>query len=64
MILARGNPRLARACAGPGRSKMTKLTRFVCERVVRVSFGPSTSKAEVDRFAELWTAMAAKRRAA
>lgn len=32
--------------------------------VVRVSFGPSTSQAEVDRFAELWTAMAARRRAA
>jgi cysteine desulfurase len=32
--------------------------------VVRVSFGPSTTEAEVDRFAELWTAMAAKRRAA
>ncbi|MDP8913575.1 MAG: aminotransferase class V-fold PLP-dependent enzyme [Pseudomonadota bacterium] len=32
--------------------------------VVRVSFGPFTSKAEVDRFAELWTSMAVKRRAA
>lgn len=32
--------------------------------VVRVSFGPSTSEAEVDRFAELWAAMAMKRRAA
>ena len=32
--------------------------------VVRVSFGPATSEAEVDRFAELWIAMAGKRRAA
>lgn len=32
--------------------------------VVRVSFGPSTSEAEVDRFVELWTAMARKRHAA
>jgi cysteine desulfurase len=32
--------------------------------VIRVSFGPVTSEAEVDRFAELWTAMATKRRAA
>ncbi len=32
--------------------------------VVRVSFGPSTSEAEVDRFAELWTVVAGKRRAA
>ena len=32
--------------------------------VIRVSFGPSTDQAEIDRFAELWTAMAARRRAA
>ena len=32
--------------------------------VVRVSFGRSTTAAEVDRFAALWTDMAAKRRAA
>ncbi len=32
--------------------------------VVRVSFGWSTTEEEVDRFAELWTSMAAKRRAA
>jgi cysteine desulfurase len=32
--------------------------------VVRVSFGPSTTEAEVDRFAELWTQMASRRRAA
>jgi cysteine desulfurase len=32
--------------------------------VVRVSFGRSTSPADVDRFAEHWTGMAAKRRAA
>ncbi|HWH16906.1 MAG TPA: aminotransferase class V-fold PLP-dependent enzyme [Allosphingosinicella sp.] len=32
--------------------------------VVRVSFGPSTTEEEVDRFAELWTNMAEKRRAA
>ncbi|WP_324750114.1 aminotransferase class V-fold PLP-dependent enzyme [Sphingomonas sp. LY54] len=32
--------------------------------VVRVSFGPSTTAAEIDRFAALWTEMKAKRRAA
>jgi cysteine desulfurase len=32
--------------------------------VVRVSFGRSTTEAEVDRFAELWTGMASRRRAA
>jgi cysteine desulfurase len=32
--------------------------------VVRVSFGRSTTEAEVDRFAELWTQMASRRRAA
>jgi cysteine desulfurase len=32
--------------------------------VVRVSFGCSTTPAEVDRFSELWTAMASRRRAA
>lgn len=32
--------------------------------VVRVSFGPSTMEAEVDRFAALWADMAGKRRAA
>jgi cysteine desulfurase len=32
--------------------------------VVRVSFGPSTTAREVDRFAALWTEMKAKRRAA
>ena len=32
--------------------------------VVRVSFGPATSEAEVDRFADLWARMAARRRAA
>ena len=32
--------------------------------VVRVSFGPATSEAEIDQFAELWIAMAARRRAA
>jgi cysteine desulfurase len=32
--------------------------------VVRVSFGRSTTEAEVDRFAELWTHMASRRRAA
>ena len=32
--------------------------------VVRVSFGRSTTEAEVDRFATLWTEMAARRRAA
>ena len=32
--------------------------------VVRVSFGRSTTQAEVDRFAALWTEMAARRRAA
>jgi cysteine desulfurase len=32
--------------------------------VVRVSFGPSTTEAEVDRFATLWTQMAENRRAA
>lgn len=31
--------------------------------VIRVSFGPSTSQADVDRFAELWTGMAQKRHA-
>jgi cysteine desulfurase len=33
-------------------------------QVVRVSFGRSTTEAEVDRFASLWTHMAARRRAA
>ena len=32
--------------------------------VVRASFGPATSAAEVDRFAELWAGIAARRRAA
>lgn len=32
--------------------------------VVRVSFGPQTTEAEVDRFARLWIATAARRRAA
>ncbi len=32
--------------------------------VIRVSFGRSTTEAEVDRFAALWTEMAARRRAA
>jgi cysteine desulfurase len=32
--------------------------------VVRVSFAASTTEAEVDRFADLWTGMAGKRRAA
>ena len=32
--------------------------------VIRVSFGRSTTQEEVDRFAALWTDMAAKRRAA
>jgi cysteine desulfurase len=32
--------------------------------VVRVSFGRTTTEAEVDRFAELWTGIAARRRAA
>jgi cysteine desulfurase len=32
--------------------------------VVRVSFGPATNEAEVDRFAALWAETAAKRRAA
>ena len=32
--------------------------------VVRVSFGPSTTAEEVDRFADLWRAMSGKRRAA
>ena len=32
--------------------------------VVRISFGRSTTEADVDRFAELWAGMAAKRRAA
>jgi cysteine desulfurase len=32
--------------------------------VIRVSFGRSTTEDEIDRFADLWTAMAAKRRAA
>jgi cysteine desulfurase len=32
--------------------------------VVRVSFGPSTTAEEVDRFTELWSQMAQKRRAA
>jgi cysteine desulfurase len=32
--------------------------------VVRVSFGRSTTRAEVDRFAELWAGMASRRRAA
>ena len=32
--------------------------------VIRVSFGPSTTEAEVDHFAELWTALAERRRAA
>jgi cysteine desulfurase len=33
-------------------------------QVVRVSFGRATTEAEVDRFAALWTGMAARRRAA
>jgi cysteine desulfurase len=33
-------------------------------QVVRVSFGRTTTEAEVDRFAALWTGMAARRRAA
>lgn len=32
--------------------------------VVRVSFGPRTSEAEIDRFASLWTAIASRRSAA
>jgi cysteine desulfurase len=32
--------------------------------VVRVSFGRSTTEAEIDRFAKLWSAMASRRRAA
>ena len=32
--------------------------------VIRVSFGPDTSEAEIDRFAWLWAGMAARRRAA
>jgi cysteine desulfurase len=32
--------------------------------VVRVSFGRSTTQAEVDRFGELWTQIASRRRAA
>ncbi len=32
--------------------------------VIRVSFGPSTSEADVDRFAQVWTQLAQKRRAA
>lgn len=32
--------------------------------VVRVSFGPSTTEAEIDRFLEVWTGMAKARRAA
>jgi cysteine desulfurase len=32
--------------------------------VIRVSFGPTTTEAEVDRFAALWTEMASRRRAA
>jgi cysteine desulfurase len=32
--------------------------------VVRVSFGPQTGRSEVDRFAALWSAVAARRRAA
>lgn len=34
------------------------------KQVVRVSFGPSTTEEEVDRFAALWAEMAGKRRAA
>jgi len=30
--------------------------------VVRVSFGPDTDEAEVDRFAAAWTSMAARAR--
>ena len=36
----------------------------VAAEIVRVSFGRSTTAEEVDRFAALWTDMAAKRRAA
>ena len=32
--------------------------------VVRVSFGPDTTEADIDRFATLWTDIAARRRAA
>ena len=32
--------------------------------VIRVSFGRTTTKAEVDRFAALWADLAARRRAA
>lgn len=36
----------------------------VASEVVRVSFGRTTTEAEVDRFAELWTNIAVRRRAA
>jgi cysteine desulfurase len=39
-------------------------TEEAAAEVVRVSFGRDTSEAEVDRFASLWTEMAARRRAA
>ena len=32
--------------------------------VIRVSLSPETTKAEVDRFLEVWSALAARRRAA
>jgi cysteine desulfurase len=38
------------------------LSPDVAERVIRVSFGPSTSEAEVDAFAEAWGSLAAEAR--
>ena len=38
--------------------------RASAEQVVRVSFGPDTSMREIDRFAALWSEIAARRRAA
>ncbi|GAA4016208.1 cysteine desulfurase family protein [Sphingomonas swuensis] len=35
----------------------------VADKVIRVSFGPSTSENDVDRFAEAWSALAAEARA-
>lgn len=40
------------------------LDEKTASEVIRVSFGRSTTAAEVDRFAALWTEMAARRRAA
>ena len=39
------------------------LAAEIADRVIRVSFGPSTSESDVDAFADAWAALAAESRA-